>query len=194
MGWITKGRDHVYGGLLSGGFLQEGEGKLEEESVQMEQRKDQMWVTVMDTVEIGWTFLQGIGAPEGISLAGPCPVPQDLDFGEYLTGTLETLRAPNSRCTECGGRLTTVCPDNTTGAYWFCSRHKGCLNCDMCGCEAGLLGDWVDGTRLVDDSLRLDFHDMGTFFISGINGVRIAEHPRSDAPHDRLEFRGTVRG
>jgi hypothetical protein len=33
MGWITKGRDHVYGGLLSGGFLQEGEGKQEEETV-----------------------------------------------------------------------------------------------------------------------------------------------------------------
>ena len=43
-------------------------------------------------------------------------------------------------------------------------------------------------------SLSLDFRDMGTFLISGINEVRIAEHPRSDAPHDRLEFRGTVRG
>ena len=52
----------------------------------------------------------------------------------------------------------------------------------------------MDGTRLIDDSLSLDSHDMGTFLISGIDGVRIAEHPRSDAPHDRLEFRGTVRG
>ncbi len=52
----------------------------------------------------------------------------------------------------------------------------------------------MDGTRLVDNSLSLDFHDMGTFRISGIDGVRIAEHPRSDAPHVRLEFRGTVRG
>ena len=85
MGWIKKGRDHVYGGFLSGGFLQEGKGKPEEEAVQIEQRKELMWVAVMDTVEIGWTFLQGIGAPEGISLVGPCPVPQDLDFGEYLT-------------------------------------------------------------------------------------------------------------
>ena len=42
MARITKGRDHVYGGLLSGGFLQEGEGKPEEEAVQMEQRKEQM--------------------------------------------------------------------------------------------------------------------------------------------------------
>ena len=41
----------------------------------------------------------------------------------------------------------------------------------------------------------LDFHDVGTFLISGINGVRIEEHPRdSDAPHDRVEFRGTVCG
>ena len=63
-------------------------------------------------------------------------------------------------------------------------KHTGCLNCDMCGCESGLLGDWVDGTRLVDDSLRLDFHDMGKFLISGINGVRITEHPKSDVPHD----------
>ena len=52
----------------------------------------------------------------------------------------------------------------------------------------------MDGTRLVDDSLSLDFHDMGTFQISEINGVTIAEHQRSEAPHDRLEFRGTVRG
>ena len=87
-----------------------------------------------------------------------------------------------------------VCPDCTTGTCWFCARHKGCLNCDICGGEAGPSGDWEDGTRLVDDSLSLDFHDMGTFLISGIDGVRIVKHPRSDAPHDRLEFRVTVRG
>ena len=52
----------------------------------------------------------------------------------------------------------------------------------------------MDGTRLVDDSLNLDFHDMGTFLISGINGVRIPEHPMSNEPHDRMEFKGTVRG
>ena len=114
MGWITKGRDHVYGGLLSGGFLQEWEGNPEEEEEQMEQRKEQMWVTVMESMEIGWTFLQGKGAPEGISLTGPCPVPQDFDFDrEYLTGALETLRAPNSWYREVGGRLTLVCPDCT---------------------------------------------------------------------------------
>jgi hypothetical protein len=71
MGWITMGRDHAYGGLLSGVFLQEGEGNPEEEAVQMEERKELMWTAVVDTVETSWTFLQGIGAPEGISLAGP---------------------------------------------------------------------------------------------------------------------------
>ena len=78
MGWITKGRDHVYGGLLSGGFLQEGEGKPEEEAVQIEQRKEYMWVTVMDTVEIGWTFLQGIGAPGDFA---DRTVPRSSGFG-----------------------------------------------------------------------------------------------------------------
>jgi hypothetical protein len=71
----------------------------------MEQRKELMWTAVMDTVETGWIFLQGIGAPEGISLAGPGLVPPNWDFGEYLTEVLETLRAPNSICTDCGGDL-----------------------------------------------------------------------------------------
>jgi hypothetical protein len=35
---------------------------------------------------------------------------------------------------------------------------------------------------------------MGSFLISEIRGVRLADWPRSDAPHDRLEFRGIVRG
>ena len=33
----------------------------------------------------------------------------------------------------------------------------------------------MDGTRLVDDSLSLDFHDISSFLISEVNGVRIAE-------------------
>ena len=86
-------------------------------------------------------FSPGDRSPRGDFAGRTVPVPQDLDFEKYLTGALETLRSPNSRCTECGGRLTAVCPDFTVRACWFCSRHKGCLNCDMCGCEAGLLGD-----------------------------------------------------
>jgi hypothetical protein len=53
---------------------------------------------------------------------------------------------------------------------------------------------WVDKTRLVDDSLSLNFHDMGTFLISEIRGVRLADSPRSEARYDRLEFRDMVRG
>lgn len=64
----------------------------------------------------------------------------------------------------------------------------------MCGRVVDLSGDWVDGTRLVNDSLSLDFLDMGSFLISEVDGVRIVETPRSDAPHDRLEFRVIVRG
>ena len=118
MGCITRGHDHTYGDLLNGGFIPEGEGQSEEEATQMKQRKEQMWMTVMESMEIVWSFLQGIGAPEGISLTG------------Y--------------------------PDCTSGACWFCVSHKGCLNCEMCGREVDLEGDWVDGTRLVDDSLILD--------------------------------------
>ena len=65
----------------------------------------------------------------------------------------------------------------------------------MFGREVDLSGDWVDGTRvtrLVDDSLTFDFHDMGSFLISEVNGVRIEETPRSDSPHDRMEFRTIV--
>jgi hypothetical protein len=33
---------------------------------------------------------------------------------------------------------------------------------------------------------------MGSFLISEVHGVRIEETPRSDAPHDRMEFRTIV--
>ena len=97
-------------------------------------------------------------------------------------------------CEQCGTRFTVICPDCTAGACWFCARHKGLLCCEICEGETDLSGDWVDGTRLVEDSLSLDFHDMVSFLISEIRGVRLADSPRSEAPHDRLEFRGIVRG
>ena len=92
MGWITRGRDHDYGGLRSGGFIPEGEGEPEEEIAQMYQRKEQMWVTTMESMEIVWSLFQGIGAPERITMTGPNPIPLDFDFGEHLTGALEALR------------------------------------------------------------------------------------------------------
>jgi hypothetical protein len=73
-------------------------------------------------------------------------------------------------------------------------RHRGCLCCEICERETDISGDWIDGTRLVDDSLSLNYHDMGSFLISEVRGVRLAGSPSSDAPHDRLEFKGIVRG
>ena len=118
----------------------------------------------------------------------------EFDLGDYLTRALDALGALNKWCMHCGGRFTAICPDCTTGTCWFCARHKACLCCENCERETDLSGDWIDGTRLVDDSLSLDFHDMGSFLISEVRGVRIAENPKSNAPHDRLEFRGIVRG
>ena len=51
----------------------------------------------------------------------------------------------------------------------------------MCGREVDLFGDSVDGTRLVDDGLRLDLHDMGTFLISEVNmGTFLISEVNSD--------------
>ncbi len=87
-----------------------------------------------------------------------------------------------------------ICSDCKAGTYWFCARHKGHLFCEICEWETDLSGDWVDGTRLVDDSLSLDFNDMGSFLISQIRGVRLEDSPRSDAPYDHQEFSGIVQG
>jgi hypothetical protein len=75
MRWITRGRDHIFGGLLSGGLIPEGEGVPEEEAAQIERRKDELCVATMESVETGWSFLQGLGAPAEISLTGPNPIP-----------------------------------------------------------------------------------------------------------------------
>jgi hypothetical protein len=84
--------------------------------------------------------------------------------------------------------------DCTAGACSFCVRHRGCLCCEVCERETDISGDWIDGTRLVDDSLSLNYHDMGSFLISEVRGVRLAGNPRSEASHYLLEFRGTIRG
>ena len=79
--------------------------------------------------------LHGTIRERDVSPAGPNPVRHDFYFGDHLTGALETLRTPNSWCIDCGGRLTAICPDCTSGACWFCDRHKECLNFEMCGWE-----------------------------------------------------------
>ena len=92
---MTLGRDHTKGGLVSRAFIPEGEGKSAEETSQIEQRKEQMWVTAMESMEIVWSFLQDLGAPEGITLTGPNPIPMEFDFGVHLTWVLEALRTLN---------------------------------------------------------------------------------------------------
>ena len=57
MRWITRGRDHIYGGLLSGGLIPEGAGAPEEEAAQIERRKDELYVDTIEAVETGWSFL-----------------------------------------------------------------------------------------------------------------------------------------
>ena len=61
-------------------FIPEGEGDLEEETAQVAQKMEQMWMTALELMETCWSFLQGIGAPEGITLKGPNPIPTGFDF------------------------------------------------------------------------------------------------------------------
>jgi hypothetical protein len=191
---ISWGRFYLYGGILSGGLLPEGTETPDEEAALIESRKGELCKATIESIEIGWSLLRGLGAQAEITLAGPNPIPTDFDLEVFLTRTLDTLGALNKWCEQCGGRFTAICPDCTVGACWFCARHRGRLCCEVYKRENDISGDWVDGTRLVEDSLSLDYHDMGSFFISEVRGVRLVDSPRSGAPHDRLEFRGIVRG
>jgi hypothetical protein len=142
MRWITRGHDHIYGDLVSGGLIPEGEGTLAEEVAQIERRIDEHGVVTIESVETGWSFLQGLGSPVEISLGGPNPIHMEFDLGDYLTRALDTLGALNKWCMHCGGRFTVICPDCTTGACWFiCVRHKTCLCCEICERETNIFGD-----------------------------------------------------
>ena len=179
---------------MAGTAATTGAGTPDEEAALIVSRKGELCAATIESIEIGWSLLKGLGAPAEITLAGPNPIPTDFDLEDFLTRTLDTLGALNKWCEKCGGRFTAICPDCTAGACWFCARHRGCLGCEVCERETDISGDWIDGTRLVDDSLSLNYHGMGSFLISEVRGVRLAGNPRSDAPHDRLEFRGIVRG
>ncbi len=155
------GRFHLNTGILSGGLLSEGVGTPDEEAVLIESRKGELCEASIESIEIGWSFLRGLGAPEETTLTGPNPIPMDFDLEDFLTRTLDTLGALNKWCEKCAGRFTVILPDCTMTACWFCVRHRGCLCCKVCERETDISGDWIDGTRLVDDSLSLNFHDMG---------------------------------
>ncbi len=192
--WISWGRFYLNEGILSGGLLPENTGTPDEEVVLIESRKGELCVAAIESIEIWWSLLRGLGAPAEITLPGPNPIPTDFDLEDFLTRALDTLGTLNKWCEKCGGRFTAIRPDCTTGSCWFCARHRGCLCYEVCERETDVSGDWIDGTRLVDDSLSLNYHDMGSFLISEVRGVRLAGSPRSGAPHDLLEFRDIVRG
>ncbi len=102
MWWISWGNFHLYGGILSGGLLPEGVGASDEESVMIESRKDELCVSI-ESEEIGWSLLGGLGVPVEIPLSGPNPIPTDFDLGDFLTRTLDKMGALNKWCEQCGG-------------------------------------------------------------------------------------------
>ncbi len=98
MRWMSWGNFHLYGGILSGGLLPEGVGASDEDAVLIESRKDELCVATIESEEIGWSLLGGLGAPVEIPLAGPNPFPTDFDLGDFLTRTLDKMGALNKWC------------------------------------------------------------------------------------------------
>jgi hypothetical protein len=80
------------------------------EADQVEKRGEEVWVVASETLDIGWSFLQGVGAPKEIHLAGPSPSPTDNTAQELFTRELEVLRTVDVWCTSCGGRCTNEMP------------------------------------------------------------------------------------
>ena len=138
--WGMNGQRHAYAGILSGGFLPEGEGDPMKETDQVEQRGEEMWVTASKTLGIGWSFLQGVGAPKEILLSGPSPSLTDTTTQEHLTRELEVLRTVDVWCTSCEGRFTARCPVCESRVCWFCAKSNGDLTCEICQHKAELSG------------------------------------------------------
>jgi len=76
---LSSDKDHTYGGIVRGASYWKEET---EDTAQMEQRKEEMWAAAMEAMQTGWVFLQGIGAPKGITLAGPnLTIPEGTNKG-----------------------------------------------------------------------------------------------------------------
>ncbi len=60
--WLRQGRDNAFAGILSGDVLPEEMGDLREEVVLTKHRMEEMWTALVETLEIGCTFLKGVGA------------------------------------------------------------------------------------------------------------------------------------
>ena len=71
-------------------------------------RKGELCAATIESIEIGWSLLRGLGAPAETPLAGPNPIPTDFVLDDFLTRTLDTLGALNKWCEECGVRFTTL--------------------------------------------------------------------------------------
>ena len=153
-----NGQRHALARILSGGFLLEGKGDSMKEADQVEHRGEEMCVAASETLGIGWSFLQGVGEPKKILLAGPSPSTTDTTVQELFTRELEVLRTVDVWCTRCGGRCTARCPVCDSGGYWFCAKSSDCLTCEICEHKTELSGSWSDRTKLVDDSLSENFH------------------------------------
>jgi hypothetical protein len=97
-----NGQRHALARILSGGFLLEGKGDSMKEADKVENRGEEMCVAASETLGIGWSFLQGVGAPKEILFAGPSPSLTDTTVQELLTRELEVIRAVDVWCTSCG--------------------------------------------------------------------------------------------
>ena len=80
------------------------------EADQVKQREEEAWVAASESLELGWSCLQGVGAPNEILLAGPSSSTTDITIKDELTRELEVLRTLDAWCTTSRGRLTGRCP------------------------------------------------------------------------------------
>jgi hypothetical protein len=63
LSWGWNDHHHALTGILNGGFLLKGEGDSMKEEDQVAKRGEEVWVIASETLDIGWSFLQGVGAP-----------------------------------------------------------------------------------------------------------------------------------
>jgi hypothetical protein len=125
LSWGWHDQHHALAGILNGGLLLEEEGDSMKEADQVEKREEEMLVAVSETLGIGWSFLQAIGAPKEIHLVGTSPSLTDTTAQEHFTRELEVLRTVDVWCTNCGGRCTARCPVCDSGGGWFCAKSNG---------------------------------------------------------------------
>ena len=83
------------GGNIEWRFLLEGDDDSMKEADLVEKRGEEVWGVSSETLGIGWSFLQGVGAPEEIRLAGPSPSPTYTTDQELFTRELGSKSHPH---------------------------------------------------------------------------------------------------